>query len=407
MISRTQQKPLVAMNEQENNVTAHDVAKTFYGLRDADRRWKTVIDLLGLNPSSMRACEKRLREKLHEHEQKNLVKHIVLKEDEHYLPREPKLEEEIRKCFALRAVVVVDISSLRRPSNPSPSVESKREWHDYEEAIHQRLGIWAGRLVSAILRPRDVLGTGGGRGLYHTAQNVFSTIATRQCGNVVSLTGQIGSDPDVGRQDANPHFVDADLIAGRLQWEFQPEGMALPVGRPITEHQKGLPAIKEVTVALTGIGALTEGHRFKKYKHLERLKAVEQLLRRINELAEAVEATHQKQSTSFYHPVGDICNYCFFVPQLREKTKEEKELETLLQKLNDKFLNTTPRDLAAIAKRGSVVAVAGGPHKAGAIGYVLREGKGVPWITHLVTDHEVAQEILTQESKVNSESSSR
>ena len=70
-------------------------------------------------------------------------------------------------------------------------------------------------------------------------------------------------------------------------------------------------------------------------------------------------------------------------------------LEKLIQVINKRFVNTSPEALTRICKKGVVMAVAGGPHKTGAIADVLKSReKGSPWITHLITDDQVALKIL-------------
>ncbi len=377
----------------QNDPSGYEVTRAFYSFPNAERDWKTVITKLGKNSGNYRALETKLRRKLDDYESKNLVKHLVLKEDERYLPREPELEEKLRQKFNLRAAIVVDISALGRPKE-HPGPESKQKWHDYEEKLHHQLGVWAGRLASTLLRPGDILGTGGGRGLYHTAMNVFPSTASRQCGDVVSLTGQIGADPH-SPTDVNPHFIDADFIASLLHVKFELGGRPVTAG-PIAVASKHSRVTNQVNVALIGIGAFGGQHRFKQFEYLDRLKPVSSLLRSINEIAEQMEKVSREEGLFFFHPVGDLCNWCFQVDpgDITKKIKSSAKLDRLIQQLNHKFLNTNPDHLVKISGRGSVIAVAGGPRKTGAIGHVLKRAKGSPWITHLVTDHELAYALI-------------
>ena len=385
------------MKNQESNYSNFEVAKAFYSRPNAERDWKTIIMALGITSTNRRAWEQKLRRKLDAHEARHLVKHVVLTEDERYLPRDPELEEALRKSFGLRASIVVDVSSLGRPQG-HPTHESQQLWDHYEERIHQGLGTWGGRLLSSLLRPGDVPGTGGGRGLHYTAQSVLPSIASRSCGDVLALTGQIGSDPNINRHDPNPHYVDADFVASRLHSDLQLGGSPILIGRPITDQRRAIQGLDRVNVALIGIGALAKPHRIKQCERLERLSKLLPLLKLINELSESIEEDYRKQGQPFFHPVGDFCNWFFLVdPGFQGPTlKKAKELDRLLHKLNNKFLTTTPEKIAKIANRGVVITVAGGPHKTGAIRYVLESGRGKPWITHLVTDNESATEVLKE-----------
>jgi DNA-binding transcriptional regulator LsrR (DeoR family) len=292
---------------------------------------------------------------------------------------------------------VVNISSLSRPGT-NPSEQTKQQWNDYEEHIHEHLGVWGGRLISGLLRPRDILGTGGGRGSYYTAQHVFASPASLGAGNVLSLTGQIGTFPENRQHENYAHHVDADYVASFLHGGFQTAGKPVLIGSSITEKRNHPQSSENVTVALTGIGALEGRSRFKQFELFPRLHPVSALLRSINQIADEIEQLYQKKGLHFFHPVGDLCNWFFSVePAGSEKMPHRKLLDSAIQKLNKKLLNTAHEELPKIAARGAVIAVAGGPHKTGAIGCALRNGKVEPRITHLVTDHYVAQDLLKQE----------
>jgi hypothetical protein len=154
-----------------------------------------------------------------------------------------------------------------------------------------------------------------------------------------------------------------------------------------------------VDVAILGIGALGGGHRLKQFDHLGDVKSAGPLLRDINALAEEIEGDVGAAQAPFYHPVGDVCN-CYFVVGREPGARLEnpwRQLAAKVEELNGAFKSVTREALGRIAEEGMVVAVAGGPHKAYSIGYVLRNSRERTWITHLVTDQETARWILQKE----------
>jgi hypothetical protein len=388
------------MTEFGQELDAFQVAETYYSLPPATRDYKELVKQLfprwrdaGFN---MKAWENRLGKMVRGLEQKGLIHHTVLRGNTEYLPRKPGLEDEFRRRFALRQAVVVDISSLGLPQGTPTSHGD--QWDSYDDKIHKRLGAWGGRMLASCLRPGDVVATGGGRGPHFTVMRCTVGDATRYAGDIVPLTGLITARAwhrDGVREADEPPFVDADNVASELHGKLGSRGRVHWINRSITE-ECCLPSTDKASVAVVGIGALGGGHRLKRFEELDDVKSVRNLLAEMNRLAEAIEQATGSKVPPFYHPVGDVCNWYFVVDEAGNERapKQRQDLEKLVKELNSKFVNATPECLAKIAKRGMVLAVAGGPHKATAIGHVLCTHRQGPWITHLVTDHRTAGWIL-------------
>jgi len=381
--------------EDRHKFSAYEITKAFYE-QPYPRKFKDLIDVLGIKHGTKHALETKFSNCVKSLECSGRVKHVIIKDDELYLPRDPDLENELRSKFNLRAALVVDIASIGTPEgHPSTHTDA---WNVYDDKIHWQLGVWGGRLLSSVLRSGDTIATGGGRGPFSVSRNCFSTGMNRHRGDVVALTGQMSAhawkEDGVGRFK-EPIALDADFVASWLHSYLCTKGKPRLLSCKITERRSP-PVTKDVNVAVIGIGALGGGHRLKKYQNVEDVKEVEELLDLINTKAESFEKAIDSKSPPFYHPVGDVCNYCFVVePEPNhQRAKEWRELDRLVQQLNKKFLNTTPDALAEIAAQGIVLAVAGGPHKLTAIKHVLKRGSAKPWITHLVTDHLIARALL-------------
>jgi DNA-binding transcriptional regulator LsrR (DeoR family) len=383
------------VSKQERDITPYEITKAFYDLPYHRRRFKSVIDRLDIDCKNLHGCEHKLSEKVKQWEEARLVTHLVLRRDEPYLPRVPSLENDVRRRFGLRGVIVVDISSLSTPDGTPYT--NRNAWNEFDDRTHRQLGVWGGRLLSSVLRPSDVIATGGGRGPYFTAQNCFVCTDSRYYGDVVALTGQISAHEwkqTVGLPAEEPRYLDADHVASFLHFHLSMKGAPRLLNCSITERRRL--RTKDVTVALIGIGALGGGHRLTEYKQLEDVRSVQDLLCSINQKAQAIEKSMGVKGPHFHHPVGDVCNWYFLVNSRPTplSLKDARNLQALIDQLNEKFLNTTPDDLTRISEKGIVIAVAGGPHKAAAVRYVLQPRKGKPWITHLVTDHRIARELV-------------
>jgi DNA-binding transcriptional regulator LsrR (DeoR family) len=397
------------MPEFEPRLDPFEVAEAYYSLPPGQRGCKPLVELFklpGRNVKEVTSSQNRLSKMVRDLERRGLIHHCVLRKDTEFLPRKPELENDLRRRFALRQAVVVDISSLVFPKG-TPTTH-RDPWNRYDDLIHERLGAWAGRVLASCLRPGDNVATGGGRGPHFAVQRCSVGLATRYSGNILPLTGRISTHVWHHKGDTDtdvPSYLDADNVASLLHGTLGTKGKVCSPNCSITKNCI-LPSTDEVTVAIIGIGSLGGGHRLKHFDRLEDVESVRDLLREINKMADTIEHTAENNAPPFYHPVGDVCNWYFVVARAPEQSasKDWHRLETAVNELNRKFMNTTPESLAKISKRGMVLAVAGGPHKAAAIRHVLyksrenmnREGS---WITHLVTDHLAANWILQREKE--------
>ena len=217
--------------------------------------------------------------------------------------------------------------------------------------------------------------------------------ANRYFGNIVPLSGRMSTRGWDEKGDTS--YLDADNVATALHGKLGTEGRVESPNCSITA--KGvLPSTDQVVVAVIGVGALGGGHRLKDFEQLEDVKTAVPEPREMNKMAELIEQRSASGKPPFFHPVGDVCNWYFVVdhPGDDAKSKEHQSLLKVVKELNAKFMTATPKSLSRIAARGMVVAVAGGPHKAAAIRHVLSRKQEGPWITHLVTDDQVAGWVL-------------
>jgi len=359
-----------------------------------DRSYHTVLERLQQHPDmaeklrggNSQALQDKIGRMVRDWEAENKVSHSVLKSTEtsDYFPMAPELEDRIRDKFGLRDVIVVDTRSISLPQEPPQS----EAWNTYDDKIHWCLGYWGGRALPTLLRNGDVVGCGGGRGPEHTVDRcILPQTSSCHVSRVVSLSGSMST-----REWSIPgraHDLDPDNIAMRLKPKINClEGAAL-VGCSITAKHAA-PHVSGITIVLTGIGALAGRHRFRN-PSME-LKPVESLLKELNRRADQVDPA--MGNSPFCHWVGDVCNSLFLVdddtvPGLRLDKADRGKIQGLLNTLNGRLINIDPaKTLAAVCNRGAVLAVCGGPHKAAAIGHVLR--RNPPWVSHLVTDYFVA-----------------
>ena len=192
-----------------------------------------------------------------------------------------------------------------------------------------------------------------------------------------------------------PRDLDADHIASQLHSALGTKRSPRLLNCSIAATHPP-PVTDDVTVAVIGIGALGGGHRLKRLRQLDDLEQVKDLVVKLNAEISEVEKCLQERG-QFYHCVGDVCNSYFVLEEVKHVLKASicNRLEKLIQVINKRFVNTSPEALTRICKKGVVMAVAGGPHKTGAIADVLKSReKGSPWITHLITDDQVALKIL-------------
>jgi DNA-binding transcriptional regulator LsrR (DeoR family) len=375
------------------------VAQTYWGLPVGERTLRKLAQVLGVAPIT-KAALNRLGRIVNRWEERGRVRHTVspeVRNPKTLLPRDHALEDRLRYTFGLRGAVVVDVADLEPACEPS---QDPLEWDRYDDQIHRRLGAWARRILMGSLRPVDVLGTGSGRGPYYTAKDwVIPPWGPKYPRQVVSLTGQMTTRLWAeGGEDAAPHSLDADAIANLLSYSLRTPCPPRCLDRSILQQPGDeSPRADDVTTALIGIGALAGRHRLVKYGDGEDLRPIAPQLERFNQLVSRLDPKAQGRGP-FHHWVGDVCNHLFVVNRSIEgevlPNEQRRRLEEEVRSLNRIFLNTSPQALNGICDRGSVLAVASGPHKVAAVAHVLWEGRASPWITHLITDRLVALSAL-------------
>jgi DNA-binding transcriptional regulator LsrR (DeoR family) len=350
---------------------------------------------------------------IREWENKGCVVHVVLKDnrDAFLLPRCPELEIAMRQAFKLRQAVVVNTYTLertkRREEREKGDSLTQAKWGQDDE-LHKRLGAWAARMVASCLRPADVIGVGGGRGPYDTVEacdELRPGQATRYALAGYSLTGSFG----VTRWQRSSECCDADDVLRSLAGTFgnvDEHYARCSICGPDWACRQD--AWERPNVAIVGIGALGGGHRLvhaSDYENLKHHGAVE-LVNRILEACKRL--TPEPERGMFQHLVGDVCNWYFVVEELAHKLADQHEslgnLKEAIDQLNGMFMNTGPDALKGMAKRGMVIAVAGGHHKGAALWHVLRQNKnesGERVLTHLVTDDHTAEYVLRMEERLS------
>lgn len=377
------------------DIPQREIVTTYWEVLPHKRTFEKLADELGL-PQNKNTWNE-LSKVIQAWEAQRRVDHRVLPEnlETMYLYRSTELEDRLRKNFKLRGAVIVQTSKLAEQVNPR---KDSSDWDKFDDMIHARLGDWAKRVWIALLRPNDIVGVAGGRGPYYTAKDaaIPHKVQTYFVKKVVALGGRFVTDRDMARQ------FDADDIAYSLVPGLDVEEPPTTVGS-ITKGKRPKPS--GVTMALIGIGALTDSHRLFKYSDSQDLAQVrgliEELKKRILELDPPLNGAHPP----FHHCVGDMAHY-FFVTRnpdpnhSKQKTEAFKRLDELVGKLNHALHNIKTEQLSSICKAGAVVAVAGGPHKGAAIEWALRPELRSPrmsqeiLVTHLITDDICARYLL-------------
>jgi hypothetical protein len=374
----------------------------YWSLPFESRRYRDVAEALcpGLKGEGLKKLESQIGKLVRQWDQDNCVRHIVLTRpaDAEYLPLLPEIEDQLRRRFGLRDAVVVDVTRLGEP--PGNPLENAEEWHRHNDRIHQHLGMWAGRIATTLIRPGDVIGTAGGRAMYHTALScTIPPSSAYYPKRVASLTGDLTAHMwqkgDYGRDSVLPRSLDADCIAALLKSSLGTRQPPRFLNCAITAPGKRVET-KGITIALIGIGALAGEHRLLRHEGFSELDAVRTELATLRCLVDDNDPPPVGKEP-FHHWVGDVCNYLFVVEEpldakhcLPDRTA--RELKKVVDRLNKQFVSTKPPMLIDISKRGVVLGVAGGRHKVAAIAHVLKQKP--PWITHLVTDNCVAQHLL-------------
>lgn len=394
---------------------AYSAACKYWSLPVEQRSFRRVAVELGLEREGEEdlKVENALSRAVRQWESEGKVRHQVFEEpyDPDYLPLLPDMEDEVRRYFGLRDVVVVDTTSIPTPLRRGSPGELEASHSAYDDAVHRKLGTWAARVLASIMRRNDVVGTGSGRGPYFTATAVNTPHASGLVPKaVVSLTGQM--DVNVWQRDGGSggaipwRSLDADLVADLLRNGLRAEECH-QMNTKITVKRE-IPRISSVNIALVGVGALTLGHRLVKYQESGDLEEVGRLLGKLNEERKLVDAP-VKGTGPFHHWMGDLNNELFVVnwgPDVHPLAPaKRKRLEELVERINGQFHSAKRPQLEAIARSGAVLAVAGGLHKGAAIWHVLTSRRPAqsksrksqatddwnPPISHLICDIAVAR----------------
>jgi DNA-binding transcriptional regulator LsrR (DeoR family) len=276
-------------NKQER-LDAYEAARIYWEeLSFGDRNYTAVATRLRRGGSGKE--RDKVGRVIRAWEQRGNVIHRVLRDNDQltvagaYPSLMPNLEDRIRRKFALRDAIVVDISNLARPSEP-PNGD---QWLKRDDAIHQLLGAWAGRTLAALSRNNDRVAVGGGRGPYYATQHCIlpeqSCVSRPQ--KIVSLSGSMGTRLWDTTRDGMEGLLDPDEIAKRLSRRLGVSNCSL-LDCPITEKENG-PYLLEITMGLTlimiGIGAWGGGHRLTRIgPDTPELQKVGALVNRINKL---------------------------------------------------------------------------------------------------------------------------
>jgi DNA-binding transcriptional regulator LsrR (DeoR family) len=382
----------------KSELDAYAAAKVYWQELDVGTRtYQAVAERLGLGAE--KATWDRIGRLVRKWEEDGKVQHKVhgVGPPTGYSPLLPDLEDRLRREFVLRDAIVVDIDDVSQPAGTPQS--NRDEWSKFDDTIHQQLGLWASRLLVTLIRAGDIVGTGGGRGPCYTADNCKVPEETTCCPNqIVSLSGAMSTRVWAKHSEVERE-LDADNVAFSLKRGLKADRPPLLWNRPITdvptrpsEKKRG----NDVLIALTGIGALAGGHRLKRIGSRPELDKVKVTVEELNRLAEEVDPAEEKPP--FHHWIADVCNYYFVVNDEHAgagrslDSAKRQEIEKQIAELNKAFVNTSPDVLSEICKKGAVVAVAGGPHKASAMRHVLRQSP--PWVSHLVTDSKTARALI-------------
>lgn len=330
--------------------------------------WRTGIITLGYNPDAGREIE-----------------------------RNQALEMALNRSFQLQNAIVI-----RFPYASEYNLES-------DNRLHQDLGRALANHLKIILRSGDHIGVGGGRANYETARALHEQgpLSLRDI-KVTAMIGRLSHPP---QQDPSQrsHAIDADDVALMMAASFQdavPQlismNLALPSPDIVAQLKAASPGLLLAEekwdqepdqfvpdIALAGVGSLDprSGHAFRSLDAL----AIEPIGGLLGNLLDLIGPE--------YCPVGDIVSYLFFVPPppgVSIGTDVEKEVNRLIDEINDRLLCITPEQLRRINK---VIVAAGGLFKVNALFTLLTLPD--PIIHELCTDEKTAQELLTRKEQTN------
>lgn len=321
--------------------------------------------------------------------------------------RNIELEKKLIEVFGLRRAIVVDLDFIDNDNKIKSSLKD-------DDILHETLG----KVLAQVLErdfeigiPRSI-GVGGGRGPYYFAKAFYErTNDSRKYKEqssrttIKSLTGTVMAG--VWDQDgANRHLLldaqhvtnflgkslgikDSNLFYLNFPLVYKDSSdreiiLKLESANYLTEDiwKKERPELSVV-----GIGILhpESGHRFVKpfvfFPH--------SIKEDLKKLRENVEKAIREYG---YCPVGDICNYLFFIDPPQKKHENSKllnNIKNLVNKFNKQLLTI---DLDQLSTIPNVIGIAGGvDYKTDAIFHVLEKKK----ILHILcTDSLMANKLI-------------
>jgi DNA-binding transcriptional regulator LsrR (DeoR family) len=271
--------------------------------------------------------------------------------------------------------------------------------------VHPKLGSAIAAVIAggALFRDGDIIGVGGGRGVYYTCEALATLplIRARRV-TLVSLTGANHARDRKRknlRLDADHHLsllgrcflteVKMHLVSHPLVYD-DPAELAGAMRRTWL-NPEGRWRVNLPTHALVGMGTLVSGHCM-----FDETAAAppdrDPVLAPIFEDLRSLITVCQPLISERYSPVADIVNRLFYVSPPAGVTIDsatEQEIRAAIDRINTKVLAVSPVDLKRIP---AVMLVAGTRSKAIAIRQLLTDNDY--HIRFLCTDETAAEEML-------------
>jgi hypothetical protein len=300
------------------------------------------------------------------------------------------LERALRRKYpALRVALVVDSEG----SEP--------------DAVHEGLGrVLARDWCAASFRDDERIVVGGGRCVYHMAESLSRATPLLQMRNatVVSVGGDsypyhekkrnVSLDADANARLLVQAFEHSAAIGLSSHHVFLGEGSADWKDRYFSGFWSRSPSL-----AILGVGILDELHQLNLLTHAEAkgnfppTNVTEALCTQIQELRLAAQRLGASESGANRPCVAELGMHLFFVPGRSTDPGAATEMHSRIDQINRQLFAPAADQLQAV---GGIAIVAGGEHKASAMGYLLRQTKesgGLP-IHVLCTDRSCAESLL-------------
>lgn len=291
--------------------------------------------------------------------------------------RNVMLEHRIRERFPravhlnLRNIRVIDCSDELHGTN---DLDPR-----YGDIVHRCLGQALAKefAVDGIWdQPNKTVGLGSGRSVFYTIE-ALNKYPKLNWGNstLVSLSGQVDARDHSGEIGSN---LDADfhvnLLALRLSNAGNARTQTIQVGKSITDFEGQFTSTSiwnqwqthRPKFAIVGVGTLVRGHRF--FNAIdEKPKPVAIRSEILDKLADLIKICKSKTFTEIgFCPVGDICNYLFYVPAPPGviSTAAETSIRTKINGINERLLTFS---IPEFAKIENTIVLAGTAAKAAAV----------------------------------------